>query len=306
MIPLSIESGLAYMHSIRIPTDNDLQQYPHVFFTSPDTWDASVLDHGITPSVLEEISQDNDDSLLQDSMFDEYGELQHRAAQKLNIFWDPHPTESGEHTFHTQLHESNYAEEDWKSLKPYFGWQSEQVIQDTYKVTSRFGDTIPHSDYLKKHFKSRNPVFNIPRRNEPDATAPSSVIHQPSMMEVQWHNSLLEKIFWYVMPLESNVRNNLSTHFMIISSPGELQLLSSLMVANMKSQRKLLTSLSSNMNQNHTTNTKTKLNNPDTGQQENGLYEFRCIKDHRGPYTPSDPEYIGSSYNLLIECKTGR
>ena len=41
--------------------------------------------------------------------------------------------------------------------------------------------------------------------------------------------------------------------------------------------------------------------NRDTGQLENGLYKFKCIKDHRGPYTPSDPEYIGSSYNLLIE-----
>ena len=55
--PLSIESGLVYMHSIRIPTDQDLQNYPHVFFTSPDIWDASVLDHEITPSLLEEINQ---------------------------------------------------------------------------------------------------------------------------------------------------------------------------------------------------------------------------------------------------------
>ena len=108
------------------------------------------MDHGITPSLFEEINQENQDSLLQDSIFDEYGELQHRAVWKLNIFWDPHPTEFGEHAFHTQLHESNYAEDDWKSLRPYFGWQSEQVIQDTYKVRSRFGGTIPHSDYLKK------------------------------------------------------------------------------------------------------------------------------------------------------------
>ena len=55
VVPLSIESGLVCLHSIQIPTDNDLQQYPHAFFTSPDTWDASVLDHGITPSLLEEI-----------------------------------------------------------------------------------------------------------------------------------------------------------------------------------------------------------------------------------------------------------
>ena len=45
--------------------------------------------------------------------------------------------------------------------------------------------------------------------------------------------------------------------------------------------------------------------NTDTGQLENRLYKFRCIKDHRGPYNPPDLEYIGSSYNLLIEWETG-
>ena len=77
VIPLSIESGFVYMHSIQITTDNDLQQYPHVFVTSPDTGDASVLNHGITPSLLEEINQEADDSLLQDSAFDEFGQLQY-------------------------------------------------------------------------------------------------------------------------------------------------------------------------------------------------------------------------------------
>ena len=112
VIPLSIESGLVYMQSMRIPTDKDLKQYPHVFFTSPDTWDASVLDHGNTPSLLEEIHQNSDDSLLQDSIFDEFGELHHRVIQQLNIFWDATSTESGEHTLHTYLHESNNAEPD--------------------------------------------------------------------------------------------------------------------------------------------------------------------------------------------------
>ena len=68
------------------------------------------------------------------------------------------------------MHDSNPAEEDWNSLRLYFGWQSEQVIKNTYKVTSRFGGTIPQHDYLKKHFEAGNPVFNIPRRNEGVAT----------------------------------------------------------------------------------------------------------------------------------------
>ena len=45
--------------------------------------------------------------------------------------------------------------------------------------------------------------------------------------------------------------------------------------------------------------------NTDTGQLENGLYKFRFIQDCRGPYNPSDPEYVGSSYNQLIEWETG-
>ena len=163
VIPLSIETGLVYMHPIRIPTDQDLQMYPHVFFTSPDIWDPSVLDHEITPSLLEDITQHYDDSLLQESIFDEYGDLHHRAIQTLNIYCDLPSLPPGEPTTYAHLHGSNPVEEDWESLRPYFGWQSEQVIKDTYKVTSRFGGTIPRHDYLKKHFKSRNPVFNIPR-----------------------------------------------------------------------------------------------------------------------------------------------
>ena len=53
VIPLFIDYGLVYMQSMRIPTDHDLQHYPHVLFTSPDIWNTSVLDHGIPPSLPE-------------------------------------------------------------------------------------------------------------------------------------------------------------------------------------------------------------------------------------------------------------
>ena len=43
----------------------------------------------------------------------------------------------------------------------------------------------------------------------------------------------------------------------------------------------------------------------DTGPLEGGFYRFKSIKDHKGPYTSSDPAYNGSSYNLLIERETG-
>ena len=43
----------------------------------------------------------------------------------------------------------------------------------------------------------------------------------------------------------------------------------------------------------------------DTGPLEDGFYRFKCIKDHKVPYTSSDPEYNGSRYNLLIEWEPG-
>ena len=41
------------------------------------------------------------------------------------------------------------------------------------------------------------------------------------------------------------------------------------------------------------------------GPLGDGFYRFKCINDHKGPYTSSDPAYNGSSYNLLIEWETG-
>ena len=222
VIPLSIETGLVHMHPIRIPTDQDLQIYPHAFFTSPDIWDPSVLDHEITPSLLEVINQHSDDSLLQDSIFDEYGDLHHRAIQTLTIFCNLPSLPPGEPTTYAHLHDSNPAEEDWKSLRPYFGWQSEQVMKDTYKVTSRFGGTIPQHDYLKKHFKSRNPVFNIPRRTEPVATdtifSDTPAINDGSTMAQFFVRR--DTLVCDAYGIKS--KKNLSTPYMTISDSGEV------------------------------------------------------------------------------------
>ena len=43
----------------------------------------------------------------------------------------------------------------------------------------------------------------------------------------------------------------------------------------------------------------------DTRQLNPRLYKFKSIKDHRDPYSPSVPKYLGSRYNLLIEWETG-
>ena len=44
-VSLLIKDGSAYATTLGKPTDQDMDTYPHVFFTSSDEWDPSVLDH---------------------------------------------------------------------------------------------------------------------------------------------------------------------------------------------------------------------------------------------------------------------
>ena len=148
--------------------------YPHVFFTSPDEWDPSGLDHdpphldGLDPSQVP-------DQPFGDPMFDAYGDFNECIIANLNIFLDAPPEDCGSYTeissvFTANLHHSSPQEPDWNALRPFFEWTSPSSIKDTFNVTTRHG-TAPHTqDYIKKHFKSRNPVFNIPRRSEAVAT----------------------------------------------------------------------------------------------------------------------------------------
>ena len=92
VFPLFIESGLVSMHSIWVATDDDLQQYTHVFFTSPDIWDASVLDCGITPALLEEIKNSQNLRLNPPEEEDQPQDL--RSA--VFVYGSPHPDGSEE------------------------------------------------------------------------------------------------------------------------------------------------------------------------------------------------------------------
>ena len=173
-VHLLIKDGLAYATSLGRPTDQDMDTYPHVFFTSPDEWDPSVLDHdpphldGLDPSQVP-------DQPFGDPMFDAYGDFNERIIANLNILLDAPPEDCGSYTeissvFTANLHQSSPQEPDWNALHLFFAWTSPSSIKDTFNVTTRHG-TAPHTqDYIKKHFKSRNPVFNIPRRSEAVAT----------------------------------------------------------------------------------------------------------------------------------------
>ena len=166
-VPLLIKDGLAYATSVGRTTDQDMDTYPHVFFTSPDEWDPSVLDHDPPPLDGLDPSQVLDQP-FGDPMFDAYGDFNERIIANLNILLDAPPEDYG--SYIANLHQGSSQEPDWNALRPFFAWTSPSSIQDTFNVTTRHGSAPHTQDYIKKHFKSRNPVFNIPRRSEAVAT----------------------------------------------------------------------------------------------------------------------------------------
>ena len=158
-VPLLIKDGLAYATSLGRSTDQDMDTYPHVFITSPDEWDPSQVP----------------DQPFGDPMFDAYGDFNEPIIANLNTLLDAPPGDCGSYTeissvFTANLHQSLPQEPDWNTQRPFLAWTSPSSIKDTFNVTTRHG-TAPHTqDYIKKHFKSRNPVFSIPRCSEAVAT----------------------------------------------------------------------------------------------------------------------------------------
>ena len=158
-VPLLIKDGFAYATSFERPTDLDMDTYPHVFFTSPDELDPSQVP----------------DQFFGDPMFDACGDFNKHIIANLNTLLDAPPGDCGSYTdissvFTANLHQSSPQEPDWNTQRPFLAWTSPSSIKDTFNVTTRHG-TAPHTqDYIKKHFKSRNPVFSIPRCSEAVAT----------------------------------------------------------------------------------------------------------------------------------------
>ena len=108
-------------------------------------------------------------------MFDACGDFNKHIIANLNTLLDAPLGDCGSYTdissvFTANLHQSSPQEPDWNTQCPFLVWTSPSSIKDTFNVTTRHG-TAPHTqDYIKKHFKSRNPVFSIPRCSEAVAT----------------------------------------------------------------------------------------------------------------------------------------
>ena len=100
------------MSTLGKPTDQDLDQYPHVIHSSPHEWDPSVLDYShpnILPGYLI-LQLGNQD----DHRKDECGNIHHRSIHALSILSDTH-------TIFVKMHDPQPTTIDYNKLKPYFG-----------------------------------------------------------------------------------------------------------------------------------------------------------------------------------------
>ena len=242
---LLIKDGLAYATSLGRPTAQDMDTYPHVFFTSPDEWDPSVLDHdpphpdGLDPSQVP-------DQPFGDPMFDACGDFNKHIIANLNILLDAPPE-----ACHTQ-----------KSLL------FSQPISIRVHPKSLTGMPYTHSLHGHPHPASRTlsmsppgmGLLHIPRitskstlnlailfSTSPDAVkllqqTPSSLTLQLLMMVPPWPNFSVAMILLSVMPMASNQPNNSSTLSLTTSENGEPWIPSSVMEANMKSPSESLIS----------------------------------------------------------------
>ena len=155
-VPLLINNGLAYATSLRRPTDQDMDTYAHVFFTSPDEWDPSVIDHdpphpdGLDPSQVP-------DQPFGDPVFDACGDFNKHIIANLKTLLDAPPGDCGSYTeissiFTANLLRSSPQEPDCNALRPIFEWTSPPSTKDTFNVTTRHG-TAPHiQDYQSEPY----------------------------------------------------------------------------------------------------------------------------------------------------------
>ena len=158
-VPLLIKDGLAYATSLGRSTDQDMDTYPHVLITSPDEWD-----HSQVP-----------DQPFGGPMFDAHDDFNQPIIANLNNLLDAPPGDCESYTeissvFTANLHQSSPQEPDWNTKRPFLAWTSPSSIKDTFNVTTRHGTAPNTQDYIKNHFKPRNPVFSIPRCSEDVAT----------------------------------------------------------------------------------------------------------------------------------------
>ena len=224
-VPLLIKDGLAYATSLGKPTDQDMNTYPHVFFTSPDEWDPqsltmilhtlmdwtpvkSLTNLLVTPCLMPmEISMSASLPTSTSSWMHLPKIVGH--TQKSPLFSQPisirvHPKSLTGMLYAHFLHGHPHPASRTLSMSP-----PGMGLLHTPRITS-------------KSTLSLAILFST----SPDAVkllqqTPSSLTLLLLMMVQPWPNSSVAMILLSVMPMASNQPNNSSTPSLITSENGE-------------------------------------------------------------------------------------
>ena len=169
IVPLHIRDGLAYM-DMRPPTDLELTQLPHVFFTADTPWDPTILDNEFLPTEFEDSTMPTE-FVYQDPRINDYGE---RISNHFEDF-DNHVDDCVHAVQAMKLLRLNPQQTvltkkpDFDLLRPNFGWMPSDRIRQTFDATTQFYRATVHHPF-RKHYRSRFPAANVDRRPEWFAT----------------------------------------------------------------------------------------------------------------------------------------
>ena len=172
---------------MRLYTDQEWEELPHVILTGDNEWDPSVLDYEIDDDDdkwFDAISDIKDTSIHR--LFDERGNYKKRTIVNRTVVTDSHLQEAAELAHHlvptkdllleayhrestVHGHEVTPREPDYESLRPNFAWQSAATVKLTMENTTQ-NARLPMSTHLKTAYKSPNPAMNVHRRDESVAT----------------------------------------------------------------------------------------------------------------------------------------
>ena len=168
IIPISIRNGLPYI-DMAPPTDEDMESYPHVLFTSDLSWDPQSLDNEYSSADLDLTEGDVLGPAYRPNDINDVGDINAYLMDDddiLNYKIIITPVNQIEINNKRIIAPKQL---DFVRLSPNFAFIPPARIQKTIENTTQFArlDTrLP----LRKHFKSRFPAANVSRLNETVAT----------------------------------------------------------------------------------------------------------------------------------------
>jgi len=169
IIPLDFEDGLPTLpHTV--PTDEDMDSFPHVFMTSDVLWDPNSLNFKFP---RENGEFEYHEALNEDPA--DFESFDNRVRLDGSYIFKDDGDEFAEHyqefevrtkaQAHIANHRVQLKDRDYESLRPCFAWLPTDVVRKTVEHSTQFFRNIFRLP-MRKHLKSRHPAANVPRRHE--------------------------------------------------------------------------------------------------------------------------------------------